>query len=107
MEDDERFLDGFPETSDEKDPLLTDRRTLARSAGVTVGTMILVAFAFVGGVLWATSHEPDLDYSNVAAELAIKIGYAVLLGLLAVGIALAAVALAVGIPWVRRRRSRR
>ena len=51
------------------------------SASVTAA-WVLGCIAFVSGALWASLHEPDLDYSNIAGEIAIKIGYALFVGAL-------------------------
>lgn len=79
---------------------------LARSAGVTIGLMVLTCLAFVGGAWAANRLRPDLLFSNLAWEGVVILGWALLWGALAAAAALALGIVAVGVPWVRRQRSR-
>ncbi|CAN7215951.1 hypothetical protein [Knoellia sp. LjRoot47] len=80
---------------------------VAKGAGVSLGLMVLAALAFVLGFWTGTRNEPDLAYDHLVWEGIIKVGFAVLCGLLAAAVVLALAALAIGIPWVQRQRERR
>jgi hypothetical protein len=80
---------------------------VARSAGVTVGLMVLTCVAFVGGAWAANTLRPDLQFSNLLWEGVVILGWAVLWGALAAAATLAAGFLVVGLPWVRRQRGSR
>jgi len=84
-----------------------DAGRVARSAGVSLGLMVLTALAFVLGFWTGTQNEPDLAYDHLVWEGIIKVGFAVLCGLLTAAVALALAMLAIGIPWVQRQRERR
>lgn len=92
---------------DEADPVMPPAATVVRSAGITVGLMVLTALAFVGGAWLAGRHLPDLAYSNLLWEgLAIGV-WSLAWGALAAAAVLAAGVVAVGLPWVRRQRGAR
>ena len=80
---------------------------VARSAGVSLGLMVLTALAFVLGFWTGTQNEPDLAYDHLVWEGIIKVGFAVLCGLLAAAVVLAMAMVAIGVPWVQRQRARR
>lgn len=81
--------------------------TVARSAGITVGLMVLTALAFVGGVWLAGRSRPDLVYSNLLWEGLAIAAWSVVWGAFAAMAVLAAGVVAVGLPWVRRQREAR
>lgn len=80
---------------------------VAKGAGVSLGLMVLTTVAFVLGFWTGTRNEPDLAYDHLVWEGIIKLGFAVLCGLLAAAAVLALATLAIGVPWVRRQRERR
>jgi hypothetical protein len=80
---------------------------VAKGAGVSLGLMVLTALAFVLGFWTGTQNEPDLAYAHLVWEGVIKVGFAVLCGLLAAVVVLALATLAIGVPWVQRQRERR
>jgi hypothetical protein len=81
--------------------------TVARSAGVTVGLMVLTSLAFVAGAWLAGRARPELVYTNLFWEgLAIAVWSAAWGALAAAGV-LALGVVAVGLPWVRRQRDAR
>ncbi len=80
---------------------------VAKGAGVSLGLMILAVLAFVLGCWTGSQNEPDLAYNHLVWEGVIKVGFAVLCGLLAAAVVLALAALAIGVPWVQRQRSAR
>src|SRR5688572_9999703 len=77
---------------------------VARSAGITVGLMVLTSLAFVAGASLASRSRPDLVYSNLLWEGLAIVGWSIAWGALAALAVLAAGAVAVGVPWVRRQR---
>jgi hypothetical protein len=80
---------------------------VARSAGITIGLMVLTSIAFVAGAWLAGRVRPELVFSNLLWEgIAITV-WSVAWGLLAAMIVLAAGVVAVGLPWVRRQRDAR
>ncbi len=81
--------------------------TVARSAGVTVGLMVLTSLAFVGGAWLAGQRRPDLAYSNLFWEGAAITAWSLAWGALAAMAVLAAGVIAVGVPWIRRQRGAR
>ena len=81
--------------------------TVARSAGITMGLMVLTALAFVGGVWLAGRSRPDLVYSNLLWEGLAIAAWSVVWGAFAAMAVLAAGVVAVGLPWVRRQREAR
>jgi hypothetical protein len=81
--------------------------TLARSAGITVGLMVLTSVAFVGGAWLAASVRPELVFSNLVWEGLAIAAWSVGWGALAAAGVLAAGVVAVGLPWVRRQRDAR
>ena len=81
--------------------------TVARSAGITVGLMVLTSLAFVGGAWVAGGRRPDLAYSNLLWEGVVVALWSLAWGALAAMAVLAAGVLAVGVPWVRRQRGSR
>ncbi len=81
--------------------------TVAASAGITVGLMVLTSLAFVGGAWLAGRASPELVYANPAWEgFAIAV-WSVAWGALAAAGVLALGVVAVGLPWVRRQRDAR
>lgn len=80
---------------------------VARSAGITVGLMVLTSFAFVAGAWLAGRAQPDLVYSNLLWEGVAITLWAMAWGILAALVVLAAGVVAVGLPWVRRQRGAR
>ncbi|KRE42527.1 hypothetical protein ASG74_08960 [Knoellia sp. Soil729] len=80
---------------------------VAKGAGLSLGLMVLAALGFVLGFWTGSQNEPDLAYNHLVWEGIIKIGFAVLCGLLAAAVVLALAALAIGVPWVQRQRGRR
>ena len=84
-----------------------DAGQVARGAGISLGLMVLAGFAFVLGFWTGTRNEPDLTYTHLVWEGVIKVGFAVLCGLLAAAVVLALATLAIGLPWVRRQRDSR
>lgn len=77
---------------------------LARSAGVTVGLMVLAALGFVGGAWLASRLVPEVSWVNPLWEGAAFLLWCALWGVLAAGIALALGLVVVGLPWLRRHR---
>ena len=81
--------------------------TLARSAGITVGLMVLTSVAFVAGAWVAGRVRPELVFANLLWEgVAITVWSIAWGGLCAMAV-LAAGVVAVGLPWVRRQREAR
>jgi hypothetical protein len=80
--------------------------TLARSAGITVGLMVLTSLAFVGGAWLAGRVRPELVFANLLWEGVAITVWSVAWGALAAMVVLAAGVVAVGLPWVRRQRER-
>lgn len=97
------FLDGFAQAPEEADAVPSRRALLLTSAGMTLAGA-LGALGFVLGAMWASLHEPDLQYGNLAAELGIKIGYALFVGALAGAVVVALVIAVVGAVVLRERR---
>lgn len=83
-----------------------DAGQVAKGAGISLGLMILAGLGFVLGFWTGTQNEPDLVYNHLVWEGIIKVGFAVLCGLLAAAVVLALAMLAIGIPWVQRQRNR-
>lgn len=81
--------------------------TVARSAGITVGLMILTSLAFVGGAWLASRSRPDLVYANLFWEGVAITVWSIAWGALAAMAVLAAGVVAVGLPWMRRQRDTR
>ena len=80
---------------------------VARSAGITVGLMVLTSLAFVAGASLASRSRPDLVYSNLLWEGLAVVAWSIAWGALAALAVLAAGVVAVGVPWVRRQRDAR
>lgn len=80
---------------------------VAKGAGVSLGLMVLTGVAFVLGFWTGTQNEPDLAYDHLVWEGIIKVGFAVVCGLLAAAVVLALAMVAIGVPWVQRQRERR
>lgn len=81
--------------------------TVARSAGITVGLMVLTSLSFVAGAWLAGRSRPDLVYSNLLWEGLAITAWSVVWGAFAAMAVLAAGVVAVGLPWVRRQREAR
>ncbi|HYN68153.1 MAG TPA: hypothetical protein VES93_14800 [Ornithinibacter sp.] len=81
--------------------------TVARSAGITVGLMVLTSLAFVGGAWLAGRSRPDLVYANLLWEGVAITLWSFVWGAFAAMAVLAAGVVAVGLPWVRRQRDAR
>jgi hypothetical protein len=95
------------ENDEEQSGRMPPAAAVARSAGITVGLMVLTSFAFVGGAWLAGQHRPDLAYSNLLWEGVAITAWSVAWGALAAMAVLAAGVVAVGLPWVRRQRGAR
>ncbi len=102
----ETFSD-LVDSDDEQRIAVPAALVLARSAGVTIGLMVLTSVAFVGGAWAANGVRPELLYSNLAWEGAVILGWALLWGALAAAATLALGFVVVGLPWVRRQRGSR
>jgi hypothetical protein len=80
---------------------------LARSAGITVGLMVLTSVAFVAGAWLAGRVRPELVFANLLWEGVAITVWSVAWGALCAMAVLAAGVVAVGLPWVRRQREAR
>ena len=80
---------------------------VARSAGITVGLMVLTSVAFVAGAWLAGRARPDLVFTNLFWEGVAIAAWSFLWGALAAAAVLAVGVVAVGMPWVRRQREAR
>ena len=80
---------------------------VARSAGITVGLMVLTSVAFVGGAWLAGRFRPELVFTNLFWEGVAIAAWSFLWGALAAAAVLAVAVVAVGLPWVRRQRGAR
>ena len=80
---------------------------VARSAGITVGLMVLTSVAFVAGAWLAGRARPDLVFTNLFWEGVVIAAWSFLWGALAAAAVLAVGVVAVGMPWVRRQREAR
>lgn len=101
----ETFAHRVDEVEESGPPIEVGR--VAKGAGLSLGLMVLAALGFVLGFWTGSQNEPDLAYNHLVWEGIIKIGFAVLCGLLAAAVVLALAALAIGVPWVQRQRGRR
>lgn len=81
--------------------------TVARSAGITVGLMVLTSLAFVGGAWLAGQRRPDLAYSNLLWEGVAITVWSLAWGALSAAAVLAAGVVVVALPWLRRQRGAR
>ena len=81
--------------------------SLARSAGITLGLMVLTSVAFVAGAWLAGKVRPELVFANLLWEGVAITVWSVAWGALAAMVVLAAGVVAVGLPWVRRQRDER
>ena len=81
--------------------------TVARSAGITVGLMVLTSLAFVMGAWLAGEVQPDLVYSNLFWEGVAITVWSLAWGTLAALVVLSGAVVAVGVPWARRQRDAR
>lgn len=90
-----------------RDPDATRLGTVARSAGVTVGLMVLTALGFVVGAWLASNAVPDVGWVNPLWEGLAFLLWCAVWGVLAAALVLAGGVLAVGVPWVRRQRGER
>jgi hypothetical protein len=81
--------------------------TVARSAGVTVGLMVLTGIGFVSGAWLASLATPDLAWANPLWEGLAFLLWCATWGALAAVTLLAVGVVAVGLPWVRRQRDAR
>ena len=84
-----------------------DAGTVARSAGLTVGLMVLTALGFVAGAWLASEAVPDVGWVNPLWEGLAFLVWCAVWGVLAAGLVLAVGVVAVGLPWVRRQRGAR
>ena len=82
-------------------------RSMARSAGITVGLMVLTSLAFVAGAWLAGKVRPELVFANLLWEGVAITAWSVGWGLLAAMVVLSIGVVAVGLPWVRRQRGAR
>lgn len=101
----ETFAHRVDEEHDEEGTIAPTQ--VAVGAGISLGLMILAGLAFVLGFWTGTQNEPDLVYTHLVWEGVIKVGFAVLCGVLAAAMVLALATVAIGIPWVRRERDKR
>lgn len=90
------------EEVEEDNPIPGRRGILLTSVGF-LGGAILGSVGFVSGALWGAAHEPDLDYGNLAAEVAIKVAYAALWGALVAAVLVALALVVVGWFWIKGR----
>ena len=95
------------DTNDDVTATVPAAAAVARSAGITVGLMVLTSLAFVAGASLAGSSRPDLVYSNLLWEGLAIAAWSLAWGALAAMAVLAAGVVAVGVPWVRRQRDAR
>jgi hypothetical protein len=77
---------------------------LARSAGVTVGLMVITALGFVAGAWLASKAVPEVGWVNPLWEGLAFLVWCGVWGVLGAGLVLAVGVVAVGLPWVRRQR---
>ena len=84
-----------------------DAGTVARSAGLTIGLMVLTALGFVAGAWLASAAVPDVGWVNPLWEGLAFLLWCAVWGVLAAALVLAAGVVAVGLPWVRRQRGAR
>ena len=80
--------------------------SVARSAGITVGLMVLTSVAFVAGAWLAGKVRPELVFANLLWEGVAITVWSVAWGALAAMVVLAVGVVAVSLPWVRRQRER-
>ena len=80
---------------------------MARSAGVTVGLMVLTALGFVAGAWLASAAVPEVGWVNPLWEGLALLVWCAVWGVLAAALVLAVGVVAVGLPWVRRQRGAR
>jgi hypothetical protein len=78
--------------------------TVVRSAGITVGLMVLTALGFVAGAWLAAKAVPEVDWVNPLWEGLALLAWCAAWGALAAVVVLAAGVVVVGLPWVRRQR---
>ena len=97
------FLAAWGQEPAEESGLPTARAMILTSASVTM-VAVLGCIAFVSGALWASLHEPDLDYSNIAGEIGVKIGYALFVGALTAAVVVALATAVAGFFVLRHRR---
>lgn len=95
------------DSAEDSSPGTPGAGTVAASAGITVGLMVLTSVAFVGGAWLAASVRPELVFSNLLWEGVAITAWSIGWGALAAGAVLAAGVLAVGLPWARRQRDAR
>lgn len=98
-------LGQFDEVPDDN-PIPGRRGILLTSVGL-LGLTVLGSVGFVSGALWGAAHEPDLGYTNLAAEIAIKITYAALWGALVAATLVALAFAGVGWVWIKARLAKR
>jgi hypothetical protein len=84
-----------------------DAGTVARSAGVTIGLMVLTALGFVAGAWVAARAVPEVGWVNPLWEGLAFLVWCGVWGVLGAALVLAGGVLAVGVPWVRRQRGAR
>ncbi len=100
----------FPDRVDSSDDTSYDTPragSIARSAGITVGLMVLTSLAFVAGAWLAGKVRPELVFANLLWEGVAITAWSVGWGLLAAMVVLSIGVVAVGLPWVRRQRGER
>lgn len=81
--------------------------TVARSAGITIGLMVVTSLAFVAGAWLAAQVRPELVFANLLWEGVAITMWSLVWGLLAAMAVLAVGVVVVGVPWVRRQREAR
>lgn len=95
------------DSGEESAPRMPAAAALARSAGITVGLMVLTSVAFVAGAWLAGRTRPELVFTNVVWEGFAIAAWTIGWGALAAAGVLAMGLVAVGLPWVRRQRDTR
>ena len=102
------LFESFADTVGDEEPArrLPGAATIARSAGVTLGLMLVAVLGFVGAAWVASDHVPEVAWTTLLWEGVALVVWCGLWGLLGGASALAVGVVAVGLPWVRRQRSR-
>lgn len=95
------------DSGDERAVAIPAAGAVARSAGITVGLMVLTSVAFVAGAWVAGRTRPELVFTNLFWEGVAVAAWSLLWGTLAAAAVLAVAVVAVGLPWVRRQRDAR
>ena len=83
------------------------RGAVARSAGITVGLMVLTSWPSSPAPGWPGGLRPELVFTNLLWEGVAITAWSFAWGALAAMAVLAVGVVAVGLPWVRRQREAR